>query len=356
MRLLAWIIWMSVSVSALRPPLVRQMGRRDLLAGTSLVVASPAAFAADADNVYRPAPGSLKGRTVLVTGANTGLGLETAIRLAAAGATVYGTARTAEKAASMEETVRERVPKAEVKGLLLDLASLDSIRSFKVPEKIDVLVNNAGVMALPDKRYTQDGFERQVGVNFLGHFALTAVLLPFMKETFRVVNVSSSANYGADRKAVEDSLDHDLDSPQYSQWGNYCESKAYNILFTNELQRRFENKGLQASAVSLHPGAVATDLGRYLIGGSDAVSSPPPPSSPFAHLILKTLSFVVLPIDQGANTQVFLAADPDLASNGGKYFDKMAPANPNSITLDREIAGRLWDLAEKLTDADYASL
>jgi len=211
----------------------------------------------------------------------------------------------------------------------------------------------AQVMALPEERRTDDGIERQIGVNFLGHFALTARLLPKMRPPFRVISVSSSANYGASERDVDAAISApDLSLPSYSQWGSYCVSKAMNILFAAELQRRFDASGVRASSVALHPGAVATDLARYLIAGSsdatttkDAVAS-----SPLLTPFLKALSAFVLPIDQGANTQVFLAGADDLANQGGGvYYDSMRPATPNAITLDPALATRLFDKAASLS-------
>lgn len=340
--------------------------RRTLLqsAGVSLALPSSAFAVVDDDGVYRPARESLSGRRVLITGANTGLGLETASRLASAGASVIGTARTSEKARGLEDAVRSLVPDAQIRGVVLDLASLNSIKSFtkraQLDDGLDVLVNNAGVMALPEERYTEDGFERQIGINFLGHFALTALLLPFLRKrpSFRVVNVSSSANYGATSDAVETSLAAKL-NPPYSQWGNYCLSKLFNILFSVELQRRFDAASLAASSVSLHPGAVATDLGRYLIGGSDATSTASAiGDSPLVLLAAKALSFFVLSVDKGANTQVYLAANADtggldFAQNGGLYFDSMRPSEPNKLAGDPVLARRLWSIAAELTDTSY---
>mmetsp|Transcript_3382 Transcript_3382/g.13057 ORF Transcript_3382/g.13057 Transcript_3382/m.13057 type:complete len:276 (-) Transcript_3382:2090-2917(-) len=275
----------------------------------------------------------------------------------------------------MEAAVREAAgDEARIEGVTLDLASLESVRSFSTRLKglasfrklqqdgLDVLVNNAGVMAIPEERRTEDGFERQVGTNYLGHFALTASLLPLLRRSgrpFRVVNVSSAANNGVDRAGLEKfSADATLDPQPYSQWGNYCASKAMNILYSKELQRRFDAAGVEASAVSLHPGAVATDLGRYLLGGSDATSTKDAlaSASPFVVGALKLLSGVVLPVDEGANTQVFLASSENLAADGGLYFDKMRPAAPNPATEDADLAARLWSKAVQLTGADYGDL
>merc|ERR1740130_2157931 len=204
------------------------MNRRALggLVAVATTVAPPQRSLAAEPDVYAPLPGSLAGRTVVVTGANTGLGLETCARLAAVDAVE---ARTG----------------AKIEGAVLDLASLESVRSF--PERlkrdrVDVLVENAGVMAIPDRSTTEDGFERQIGVNFLGHYALVGALLPKLEKagTFRIVCVSSDASKIASASGIDAALAEDLDPAAYSAWGNYALSKAFNVLFASELQRRLD--------------------------------------------------------------------------------------------------------------------
>ncbi|EGB13050.1 hypothetical protein AURANDRAFT_4152, partial [Aureococcus anophagefferens] len=291
-----------------------------------------------------PPAASLRGRTIVITGANTGLGLESAARLAEAGADVVATARTAGKAAYAVDEVARRTGKT-IRAVELDLGDLKSVSSFpaRLPKdvtKVDVLMENAGVMAIPDKLSTRDGFERQIGVNHLGHFALTAAMMPLLEKapTFRVIAVSSSANFGASKDAIGKAIADDLDPKEYSQWGNYCLSKAFNVLFADELQRRFEAKGLKGSAVSLHPGAVQTDLARYLISGTEKAEAG----------LMVGLSNFVLPIPLGANTQVYLAASPNLAADGGLYFDSMKPAKPGPATGDADLAAKLWAASERL--------
>ena len=321
---------------------------------------------AKTDEVFAPAPGSLAGRTVLITGANSGLGLESAARLAAAGADVVATARTDAKAQQAVNEIEKRTGR-KVSGVALDLADLKSVKSLpsrlpKSVSKIDVLMENAGVMAIPDKLSTRDGFERQIGVNHLGHFALTAAMMPLLEKapTFRVIAVSSSANFGASKDAIGKAIADDLDPKEYSQWGNYCLSKAFNVLFADELQRRFEAKGLKGSAVSLHPGAVQTDLARYLISGTEkaeagvALADTYATMNGFQQQLLKGLSNFVLPIPLGANTQVFLAASPNLAADGGLYFDSMKPAKPGPATGDADLAAKLWAASERLTKVKLA--
>ena len=330
---------------------------------------------AGANDVYVPVAGSAKGKTILITGANTGLGLESAKRLAVAGATVIATARTEAKAAATLEQIKAAAPGAAVSAVVLDLGSLESVKGFPARleatigagKAIDVLMNNAGVMAIPERLTTSDGYERQVGVNHLGHFALVSVLLPSLRRArdgFRVINVSSEGHRFATADAMRAALERDLDPPEYSQWGAYGLSKAANVLFATELQRRLDAAGVAASAVSLHPGAVQTELGRYLVQGvADAEAGVPLQSSyekfnPLQRAALKGLSALVLTVDKGANTQVYLAVGADsggnLARDGGLYFNDMKVATPESYTQDATLGKRLWDVSEKLTGLKIA--
>jgi len=360
-------VWCMYMVHAMAPP-SQNLNRKQFLGGvtaSSLVVKPIVAAAEQKPDVFEVAPGSLDGQTVMITGANSGLGLESAARLAAGGATIIATARSEEKAQFAIDTVKSRVSGADIRGVVLDLASLDSIRS--VPKSIsntniDILMNNAGVMALPDERRTQDGFERQIGINFLGHFALTAILMPQLAKKARIINVSSAAHIGAKKNDIEQAIVNNMFAPsKYSQWGNYCTSKAMNILFSKELQRRFDQAGRLGSIVSLHPGVVATDLGRYLIGGSDAAGSASLDltQKQQAQPLLQFLSYLgVLPVEKGANTQVFLAAAADsetrdLGANGGLYFDKMQVAQSSQLTQDTDLAYRVFAAGERATGVSF---
>lgn len=346
------------------------VGRRSALLGAGAAILAPPLLAVSAADpaIYTPPSGSLTGTTILITGANTGLGLESAKRLASAGANVIVTARSQSKADGAVRDVTAAVPSARPIGLELDLASLASVKAF--PERlsaavggdapIDVLLNNAGVMAVPERIETTDGFERTVGVNHLGHFALVAALLPLLKKAkdgFRIVNVSSDAHRFASTSAIRESIDANLD-PEYSTWGSYGVSKAANVLFTVELQRRIEEAGLAGSAVSLHPGVVQTDLARYIIGGVAAEDtrlseSAPPPTGAGKFLKEKLLDNVVIPVSKGANTQVFLAAAADTSGDrkkrGGIYFDKMKANKANDAATNPVLAKQLWQVSEKLT-------
>lgn len=199
------------------------------------------------------------GRTAVVTGANSGIGLVTARELARRGARVLRTCRSEERGRYAEGLVRRQVPGADVEFRPLDLADLASVRAFAesyTPGTLDLLVNNAGVMALPYGR-TADGFEAQFGINHLGHFALTGLLVRKLLNTSgaRVVTVSSAMH------AVADIDMGDLNSERrYRRWIAYGRSKTANLLFTHELARRLRAAGSDVVAAAAHPGYAATNL------------------------------------------------------------------------------------------------
>jgi NAD(P)-dependent dehydrogenase (short-subunit alcohol dehydrogenase family) len=202
------------------------------------------------------------GRVALVTGANGGLGQETARALAAGGAHVIMAARNQDKAAAAEADIRGAVAEAKLEVLRLDLASLASVRSFArqvlaAQRRIDLLINNAGVMAIPEMQ-TEDGFEMQFGVNHLGHFALTAALLPALlrAEAARIVNVTSTGRHTGRPLDPANPHLHGV----YTPWGAYGQSKLANVHFTLGLQQRLEAAGAGAESLVAHPGMSHTDL------------------------------------------------------------------------------------------------
>ena len=207
----------------------------------------------------------LDGKTVIITGANTGIGLETAVDLAKRNAAkIILACRSVERGEKAAVEVRKRSNNDNVVFCQLDLASLESVRKFagKILEeepRIDILINNAGVMALPQRTLTKDGFEMQFGTNHLGHFLLTYLLLDRIKEapSARIVNVSSSAH----RRGKMD-FDNLNSEKSYVPWVAYGTSKLANILFTRSLAKRL--KGTNVTANSLHPGVINTELARHL--------------------------------------------------------------------------------------------
>jgi NAD(P)-dependent dehydrogenase (short-subunit alcohol dehydrogenase family) len=204
----------------------------------------------------------LTGRTAVVTGANGGLGLQTALALAGAGAHVVLAGRAPEKTAAAEARIRVSHPSASLELVPLDLSDLSSVAAaarsvLARHERVDLLVNNAGVMALP-QRTTADGFEMQLGVNHLGHWALTAHLLPALlrASAARVVTVTSTARHRARRL---DPADVHLERG-YGAWSAYARSKMANLHFGLGLQQRFSRAGVRASSLLAHPGLTNTDL------------------------------------------------------------------------------------------------
>ncbi|MFD5558086.1 oxidoreductase [Streptomyces sp. NPDC127068] len=201
------------------------------------------------------------GRTAVVTGGNSGIGFTAARALARRGARVVLACRSERRGTAARDLIRTEIPSAEVEFAPLDLASLDSVRRFadthrSAHDRLDLLINNAGVMALPH-RLTTDGFEMQFGINHLGHFALTGLLLPTLTATpgARVVTVSSFMHHTANIDI------HDLNSARhYHPWTAYSRSKTANLLFVHELARRLTAAGADTVAAAVHPGYARTNL------------------------------------------------------------------------------------------------
>ena len=283
----------------------------------------------------------LAGRRAVVTGATRGwLGLGTALELARAGAQVTLTARTEESGQEACARIAAQVPGAQVSWAWLDLASLASVRRFADErlargEPLELLINNAGVMSLPTRQLTTDGFETQFGVNHLGHFALTGLLLPLLRKAPGARVVSLSSNLA--RLAKLDFAN--LQSEQrYSSQGAYEVSKLASLLFTRELHRRAPSDLLSVGA---HPGIASTDLGRG-----------------FSGWIQKHLS---QPAARGALSQLYAATAPDVA--GGELYGPSGwlamsgPPHHASLfpkALDPVAAERLWAVSEELTGVRYA--
>lgn len=284
----------------------------------------------------------LTGKVVVVTGANTGLGKASAARLARLGAEVCLACRSPEKAEAAAAEIRASTGNAAVSTVPLDLASLASVRACAAElgrryPRIDVLQNNAGVMALPKRTLTTDGFEYQFGVNHLGHFLLTNLLMGSLlkAERPRIVNLSSAAHQIPPGTVDFEDL---MGEKDYQPWKAYGQSKLANILFTKELQRRLDARTDAATAMCCHPGGVRTELGRNL----DLPA--------WAFPLLVPLVYFTKSVEQGAQTQTRLSADPALHRAGaGKYFDNCAEAQPAPPALDAAAARRLWEVSEELT-------
>jgi NAD(P)-dependent dehydrogenase (short-subunit alcohol dehydrogenase family) len=280
---------------------------------------------------------NLDGRTVLITGATSGIGRAAATELAAAGARVVMAVRNTERG---EQIASELGNGAEARKL--DLTDLASVRAFAEgwDEPIDVLINNAGVMAVPEGR-TKDGFETQIGTNHLGHFALTGLLLDHV--TDRVVQIAS----GAHRIGKIDLEDLNWERRSYKRWPAYGQSKLANLLFMFELQRRLAEAGSPVRAVAAHPGYASTELqgrtGNALQNGLMAIGN---------RLLAQSG-------DQGAWPTQF-AATQDIP--GGSYVGPDGRGemrghptlvSPSSAATDGDVARGLWALSERLTGVTY---
>jgi NAD(P)-dependent dehydrogenase (short-subunit alcohol dehydrogenase family) len=272
---------------------------------------------------------SLAGKTMLVTGCNSGLGLETMRVLTLRGAKVVGTARTLEKAREACQSVGGvTVP------LACGLSEPQSVRAcvaavVSAGIHLDAIICNAGIMAIPKLKLSH-GYELQFFTNHIGHFMLVTGLLDPLSAAGRVVMVSSLAHTQAKKGGIDfDNLDG---SKGYSAWREYGRSKFANILFAKELARRFV--GSQRTANAVHPGIIKTNLARHNVMGQLFYGILGP-------LVLKS-------IPQGAATQVYVATNPALVSVSGKYFVDCNPANPRADTEDLATAKRLWEVSEQI--------
>ncbi|XP_055707577.1 retinol dehydrogenase 13-like [Phlebotomus papatasi] len=274
----------------------------------------------------------MDGKIVVITGSNTGIGKETALEMAKRGAKVYLACRNPQRAEDARQEIVEKSNNVNVFAAELDLASMESIRKFvekfkSQEQRLDVLINNAGLYC-PLQR-TRDGFEMQIGVNHLGHFLLTNLLLDILKSSApsRIVTVSSLLHmFGGIKK-------YDLNSEKsYSAYSAYCQSKLANVLFTRALAKKLEGTGVTANC--LHPGVVRTEFARY-----DTLLS----------FLLKPFSWILLRTPKsGAQTSITLAIDPDLEKVSGKYFSDCREASPGRNARDDELAEWLWTESARL--------
>jgi NAD(P)-dependent dehydrogenase (short-subunit alcohol dehydrogenase family) len=294
---------------------------------------------------------SLDGKLAVVTGATGGLGFETAVALATAGAEVVLTGRNDDKGAQALDAVCARVPNALISYQHLDLASLASIADFArrfgaLHGALDLLVNNAGVMALPARQTTADGFEMQLGTNYLGHYALTARLLPALRRSRapRVVNLSSLAH----RSGLID-FDDLQGATFYKPWKAYEQSKLAMLIFAIELQRRSDAAGWGLMSNAAHPGYALTDLIPNGPGSSGLMG--------LGSRLLRPLSHSAA---AGALPTLFAATSPDAKLAGyygpnGFYELKglPAPAKIMPRAQDATVAARLWEVSAALTGTSF---
>lgn len=293
----------------------------------------------------------LTGKTAIVTGGNTGIGYETVKALYEKGANVTLAARDENKAKAAVEKIKSETKAAGNLDMgILNLANLAQIKTFADEFKdkhnqLDILINNAGVM-IPPASKTDDGFELQFGVNFLGHFALTRHLFPFLKSSpnARIVTLSSGA------VTLTDGIDFEnlkLEKP-YNEWQSYAVSKLADVLFTYELDRKIKAAGLNMFSLAAHPGVTRTDLQRHIPGEQ-------------LEGMFSEFDEVMQPW-QGALPSLFAATDASV--KGGEFFGPDGekeysgyPALSKHSTLtmnDDELAKKLWEYAEDISDVKFS--
>ena len=298
---------------------------------------------------------SQTGRTALVTGANSGIGYQSALELARSGAHVLLGCRNAAKGRAALDRLLRGAAGARAEVVELDMASLASVRAFAMTFAargivLDLLINNAGVMALPTRELTQDGFERQFGTNHLGHFALTGLLMPQLlaSPAPRVVTVASLAHRNG--KIEFDNLQSER---KYKPWDAYGASKLANILFAKELDRRARAAHSTLVSVAVHPGVSTTNI---IENG--------PGSNGLKAMVLKIVAPVIMQPDAaGALPTLYAATSPN--ARGGEYIGpdgwmemKGSPVvvQPRANGLDTAVGARLWTVSEALTGVTYPAL
>lgn len=290
----------------------------------------------------------IAGKVALITGGNTGIGKRTATVLAQRGAKVYLTSRDEARGRAALADVRKASGSDDVELLPLDLGSFASIRAAAAEflareQRLHVLVNNAGVVYFGERRLTADGFEEMFGVNHLGHFLLTGLLLDTVKASApaRIVNLSSAGYRMAADGLAWDDLQGESDFQGFPRYGH---SKLANIYFTTALAKRLEGSDVTVNAV--HPGHVVTELGRPRTetpsaerpnergasGGPPDLSHLPPPLS----------------VEDGSLTSLHVACSPEVEGVTGQYFVLCEPVDPGPVASDPEAAERLWKVSEQL--------
>lgn len=293
----------------------------------------------------------LSGKIVVITGANSGIGFESARELSRKGAEVIFACRDPVKAEKAIYRIHNEIPAAKMNFIELDLASLASVRHFSevfksVYDRLDVLLNNAGIMLIPYGE-TAEGFENTIGTNHLGHFALTGLLLDRLSATpgARVVNVASNAHYGGEMD-FENLLYENKRG--YAPMRAYSRSKLANLLFTYELQRRFETRDLDVIALAAHPGISATSLANHLFFNL------------ISWLIQPAMKLIFQNSAMGALPSLRAAVDPE--ARGSQYYgpDGKGENSGYPIVVDSNAASKnendartLWEFSEELTGIKY---
>ena len=278
---------------------------------------------------------AMKGKVVLITGANSGIGKETALGLAKMGASLVLICRDGEKGEAAKEEIAKATGNASIELFLADLLSQREVRrlaaEFKATHpRLDVLVNNAGA-SFTGYAETEDGIERTMAVNYFTPFLLTNLLLETLKNSApsRVVNVASSEHYNGHLDLENVNKDSRMGTVGS---GAYARSKLAIVLFTYELARRLRGTGVTANC--LHPGAVRTN-----IWGHAGALTP----------LFRFMSFFMLSAEKGAQTSIYLASSPEVEGASGKYFDKKMSKRSSETSYDEAMAKRLWDLSARMT-------
>ena len=281
----------------------------------------------------------MQGKTIIVTGANAGIGKITSLKLAEMGAEVIMVCRNRIRGEETFLEIREKTGNENLHIMICDFSQPDSIakfvRDFKQKyKKLDVLINNHGV-TLVRKHLTKEGIESTFAINHLGYFSLTLQLLDKLKPSdyARIINVASSANYRVKELNIED---YNWEKRRYSFMNAYAESKLYNIMFTLFLAEKLKDTHVTVNC--LHPGFIKTGLG-------------------INHAFLKPLNPIVKikarPVEEGADTTILLATDPELEGVTGKYYHKMVEKEPNNLAYDKEAQEKLWNLSLELTNLKF---
>jgi NAD(P)-dependent dehydrogenase (short-subunit alcohol dehydrogenase family) len=296
-----------------------------------------------------------RGKIAVITGATGGLGYETALALAAAGATIVLTGRNDAKGADALTKIRAQVPDASISYQTLDLTSLASVADFvarfgAAHASLDLLINNAGVMALPQRQTTADGFEMQLGVNYLGHYALTARLIPLLRRGghARVVNLSSLAH-----RSGRIGFDDLQSARSYVPWRAYCQSKLAMLMFALELQRRSDAASWGLMSNAAHPGYARTDL---------------IPNGPGTRSLSWRVGRLLQPLishsaSEGALPTLFAATSSEAKGGGyygpNRFYELKGPPAPAKImprAQDAAASGRLWDVSASLTGVSFEQI
>ena len=288
----------------------------------------------------------LSGKTAIVTGANSGLGLITAKELAGKGCHVVMACRSVDKAETAANEIKNAFPSASIEIIALDLSSMDSIKTFS--DEIDLLCNNAGVMDIPFRK-TTEGFEMQFGTNHLGHFALTGRLLDLIAHTEGARIVTTSSLMHIPGKINFDDLHW---SKGYSGWGAYFQSKLANLLFTYELERKLKISGAKAISVASHPGYASTNL---------QLVSAQMESSSFQENLWKSMNACIAQsAEMGSLPTLYAATNPHIQGGdfigprvlGWRGYPKKVQSSKRS--KNKAVASKLWSVSEELTGVAYA--